>query len=1501
METSKNTYSIITDSIEPITRIDFSIYSNNDVIKDSAIENQNGKDPNGIVLAEIYNNNEPVEGGVVDKRLGVTEGNLECSTCGERALKCPGHFGHIKFVEPVFHMGYLPYIKIILSCICIRCHKLLVYKNEDEVARLLKNKTGKQRFAEIKNLTKGVTYCQKTNYGCGTPAHHIYIDKKNTNVFLLAVPIKRSGDSDDTGEDKKKRTPQILTPQFCYDMLRLISDEDCMIMGMDPKKSRPEDMIITNFPVPPVPVRPSIRIEIGSSTTTDDDLTHKLVDIIKNHENLKDAKGDGSLSKVTSINDDFTLLQFHVATFFDNQVIGSPKSQQKNNKQTKSLSERLKGKEGRVRGNLMGKRVDMSGRTVITSDPFIALNEVGIPINIAMNLTYPVIVNKDNIDYLSQLVKNGRNKYPGANFVIKSIIDKEGNETKQIVHLKYRTKLLVLKPGDTVERHLVDGDIVLFNRQPSLHKMSMMGHKIHVLKDPQYLTFRVNVSVTGPYNADFDGDEMNIHIPQSIQTVTELFLIANASLRFISPATSKIAINAKQDTLMGSYLLTNKDTLIDWKDAMNILMATSKGLTNKIIKGKKYVGRYMYSQIIPSKINIVKTKDNGEFIMRILNGYITDGQLGGSEITNILHKTWFQCGSRETTHFIDDLQRMILKWLIRYGFTVGIGDAIVPDKVHRYIKDIIETKRKEVLSAITEYENDPEIMTYEAFELNIQGLLRETIQANVEKIIMNNFKTEGGLFIAISSGSSGAAMNAGQIIGCVGQVIVESKRIPKKFNNRTIPMFYQHDDSGYARGFCSSSFLKGLDPAEFFFHVMAGREGIINTAIKTADTGYIQRKLIKILEDIKVEYDGTVRNANDKIIQYVYGDNGINTEKQIEQKIELVTANNNIIREKYIHSKEEITEFRNKYSTNDKYTVELNEQLYRKLVSMRDRIRTIQKLINTSAIAFRDTYMMPVDLKQYILEIINKENRKNDIIVDPYYVLSKIKEMYSGSYSKITKYNNPTSIKKEDEKKIKFLLKFYLYDTLAPKKCTDIYKLNKEEFDEIVMYFRKTLLRAKIEGGEMVGFIAAQSIGEPITQVNLKSFHKSGTGKTVSYGLPRIKELLGASKNIRTPITKIILEDYCKNDKIAANKIASHLKYTTLRDIIDNVDIYYDPNPHDENSIMRKDEVDNVFEAPQGKMGCQNKIQGLPWILRLTLSKEKMIDRNINMTEIKTSFCHNWSSRYEDAKGPKKDYKKILDKISQCAIVSNYDNSQVPIIHIRFDANNYNYGTFIQFQDMIINKYKIKGILGIDESNNIQEETYVDFDEEGNRQNKKQYVIITEGINLSEIAQINGINLSETICNDIETIREIYGIEAARSTYIKEFMLAITDSGGYSNYQHIEMLADAVTHMGGIIPVNRHGANKLDTDPFSRASFEKTVEQMLAAAAFGESDHIRSVSARIMVGSLINGGTGCFDLLLDHDKVKKVASRKPIIQQSSVVIKKSTAIENLIKRKKKID
>ena len=787
---------------------------------------------------------------------------------------------------------------------------------------------------------------------------------------------------------------------------------------------------------------------------------------------------------------------------------------------------------------------------------------------------------------------------PGANVVTKNIIDKDGHETKRIYHLKHREKPLKLVPGDIVDRHLVNGDIVIFNRQPSLHKLSMMGHTIHVIPNkPDLYTFRLNVSATDPYNADFDGDEMNLHVPQTEQTVVEVRCIANVSKRLINPRNSRIAMKIKIDALMGSYLITFDNIKIDRGDAMNIMAGTSIGLNGKLPSDKKIGGKMLYSQIIPDGINVSKKKPDGSFLMRVHNGMITDGKFATSEVQTLIQKIWRQYGSKETIHFMDDLQLMIIRWLLIHGFTSSIQDLLVEKKIHQNVYDIIEAKRKEVLTNITEYENDPYIMASETFELSLEKGLA-AIQEKIQTTIINSFTSEGGVNITMKSGAAATPLNVGQIIGAFGQIVVDSRRIMKKYNNRSLPMFRQYDNSAFARGFCSSSFIKGLGPAEFFFNVMAGREGVITTAIKTAGTGYVQRKLVKLLEDIKVEYDGTVRNANDKIIQCVYGDSGINTEKQIDIQISLISANNKTVRESYTYSDTELNSLKKKKEiVSEKYTPEINEKLYTKLINMRDQLRVIQKKINLTTMEFKESYMVPVDLQQYITNIISDPHRSevNDL-VDPYYVLVKIKEMYTSFHNRIMKYIEKESIiKKMDESRLKFILKCYIFDVISPKKCTHVHKLSTVEFDDLVEHFRMTLARAKIEPGEMVGFIAAHGIGEPVTQSNLKSFHKAGSGAAaaVTGGLPRVNELLSMTKNIKGPKTKIVLEDKYRNDKNIATRIASHLKYTVIKDVLEQISIVYDPNPTSKTSITVTDDVGNIFDVGKEKHGCQSNINGI--------------------------------------------------------------------------------------------------------------------------------------------------------------------------------------------------------------------------------------------------------------------------------------------------------------------
>jgi DNA-directed RNA polymerase II subunit RPB1 len=489
-----------TEDVKTITQVEFSIYTNKDVKLYSAV----ASDPFGINLPESYENYEPIKGGLVDLRLGTCDIFLNCTTCGLNTNECPGHFGHTELAEPVFNYGFLPHLKSLLQCICLQCSKLLVEKIDTLFKKAL-HKKAETRFKEIKMLTKNVNYC----YNCGTPVGKIKKEEKESTSSIKLILEREVGVQnvdEKTGEitDMIKKTSRILTPRDCYNIFRNLTDNECYLLGMNPQRSRPEDLIIIRFPIPPVIIRPTAKIDFMQSSTMEDSLTLKIADIINSNKRVR-----AQMEKTTVINelstynqDIINLLQLNIIHYYDNESIQLPKSEFKTGgKPTKSISDRIKGKTGRVRGNLMGKRVDHSARSVITSDPYIDIDEVGIPKKIAMELTIPEEVTPYNIKYLTELIKNGHDKYPGANFVFKTVFQ-DGKRFIRKTDLKYTKKNIKLNVGDIVERHAINGDYVLFNRQPTLHKPSMMGHKLHILDRDDVHTFRVNVSTCKPYNAD---------------------------------------------------------------------------------------------------------------------------------------------------------------------------------------------------------------------------------------------------------------------------------------------------------------------------------------------------------------------------------------------------------------------------------------------------------------------------------------------------------------------------------------------------------------------------------------------------------------------------------------------------------------------------------------------------------------------------------------------------------------------------------------------------------------------------------------------------------------------------------------------------------------------------------------------------------------------------------------------------------------------------------------
>lgn len=495
MENSIYTYD---RHISQIDKIEFSVLPNQEIINKSAF----GRDNPGTEFPDLYENGEPRKGGLADPRLGTIDINTICATCGFDTNYCPGHTGHMTLVEPFFHIGYLGYIKKILDCICLKCSRVLIHKNEAKIIDILKIKTGKTRLAGVYNSIKNILSCPK----CGTTVSKIRSEiKKSTATILMVAETDLENIKDESIQSiGKKKLKLVLTPEIVYEKLKNISDDDCIILGIDPKRTRPEDMIHTIFLIPPLAIRPSAKGDFLGGSLMEDGLTHRLVDIVRSNYRILKQKETGNSNYSKFSNDNSNLCQIHIASYFDKDQISSQKGDQS---KERSLAPGIKAKEGRIRGNLMGKRTDFTARTVITSDPVIDYNEVRIPLKIAMTLTFPEVVGPYNIEYLTTLVRRGRSNYPGANFVFPAGSMTVGQHIRPL-DLRIKKEQVELRYGDIVERHLQTGDIVLLNRQPTLHKQSMMGHRIKVVENPELMTFGLSVSIVKPYGADFDGDKL---------------------------------------------------------------------------------------------------------------------------------------------------------------------------------------------------------------------------------------------------------------------------------------------------------------------------------------------------------------------------------------------------------------------------------------------------------------------------------------------------------------------------------------------------------------------------------------------------------------------------------------------------------------------------------------------------------------------------------------------------------------------------------------------------------------------------------------------------------------------------------------------------------------------------------------------------------------------------------------------------------------------------------
>ena len=821
-----------------------------------------------VITPEIYDSDGyPVEKGLMDPAMGVIDPGLSCRTCGGRMKSCSGHFGYINLSKPVMHILYRDNIYNLLRATCSDCgHVTLTdLKRETHLEKLKVAKEDKEPSAVKKVVAAMVksTVNIKACPHCAAVREKVKFNKPQTFY---------------KGDER-------LWPTDLKEWLEKIPDEDVKLFGMDPTTTRPEWMILTTLLVPPITMRPSITLQTGERS--EDDLTHKLSDVVRVNQRLLENVNAGAPEII--VEDLWDLLQYHITTYFNNNIAGVPPARHRTRRQLKTLAQRLKGKQGIFRQNLSGKRVNFCARSVISPDCHIDINEVGVPQVIANELTVAERITDWNSDWIKNMIKS--KTYPS----VKYVTTLEGRR-KKITEDTVEAILEEVEPGYIADRNIIDGDIVLFNRQPSLHRMSMMGHRVRIVPGE---TLRINPAVTLPYNADFDGDEMNLHVPQNEEARAEAEILLLLQTQMITPRYGLSIIGAIEDSVLGIYYLT-KNRYFNRQEASELLL--SAGIDIDLPKPEKtesWNGKQLFSILLPKDLNFKrrgKEFKSGKVVkgnVIIKNGQLIQGLIDssfiGPEGGYLIHKLFLDYDSNIAALFVNRIIHLGLAMAKKVGFTMSFTDFDLSSDDKKNIEIMLKTTRTNAQNLIKKYKLKkikpfPGKTVKETFETKMQHVLA-VARTDLAEMIEQGADENTHLVNSARAGSGDKTRNIVLMSGFVGQTSLRGERINFGYEDRTTTHFEKGDLGPEAHGFISKGYAHGLTAQEFFFGAMTGRDGLMDTALRTPKSGYLYRRLANALQDLKVSYDGTVRDGSRKIVQFAFGGDGVDVAKSDGGKI----------------------------------------------------------------------------------------------------------------------------------------------------------------------------------------------------------------------------------------------------------------------------------------------------------------------------------------------------------------------------------------------------------------------------------------------------------------------------------------------------------------------------------------------------------------------------------------------------------------------------------------
>jgi DNA-directed RNA polymerase II subunit RPB1 len=984
----------------------------------------------------------------------------------------------------------------------------------------------------------------------------------------------------------------------------------------------------------------------------------------------------------------------------------------------------------------------------------------------------------------------------------------------------------------------------------------------------------------------FDGDEMNLHMPQDPESESELKNLAAVPYQIISPANNAAIIGIYQDSMLGSYRFTREGIDFTQKDAMNLLMMFNRVNTDALKRNRndKVSNFEILSQILPPLSLKVKNKQydgdkeqsgTSNNIIEIIDGKYIRGQMDkgilGSGTKGLIHRVCNDFGNMASAQFIDDLQNIVTEYMKQSAFSVGISDLITDNKTNEKIVTIITDKKTDVKNLIDQvqigvFENNSGKTNEEEFETKVNNILSKA-QNDAGREALKNLSIDNRFVVMFNSGSKGSEINIQQMTACLGQQNVDGKRIPYGFEHRTLPHFTKYDDSAVARGFVESSYINGLSPQELFFHAMGGRIGLIDTAVKTSTTGYIQRRLIKGLEDLMVNYDMTIRTNKNKVVQFSYGDDSIDTVKVenqdlpiVEMSVQDIYSHYAIIDDKTKSKKLSSMFVKSAYTRQKKQEEEVNEKCEFYINYIIDKRNEIVKNVfnNKSDKVVR----VPVAFAYIIQNIIGQQGINSNSLVD--ITMLEAFEMIENNYSKLEKivFAAPTEL---------FKVLYYYY--LSPKDLLINKRFNKNALIILLETIILSYKRAIVAPGEMVGMIAAQSIGEPTTQMTLNTFHFAGVASksNVTRGVPRIEELLSLSNSIKNPSLTIYLKSDEQSDKDKASTIQYMIEHTKLEEIVKSVEICFDPD--DLNTMISQDkltmseyrEFESLIDECLGQDVSKDQTEKSKWIIRMEMDPEVMLEKNITMDDVNFTLNNTYKEElscvYSDYNSDKLVFRIRINNILKNSTGKNSKKKNVNPL----DQSDQIY-ILKNFQDQLLNGIVLRGVKHINKV--ILRKVKDNLVEKGGAYKKEDiWVLDTIGTNLLDVLGLDYIDSNKTISNDVMEIFDVLGMEAARQCIYNELSEVLEFDGAYVNAHHMGLLCDRMTFTEKLISIFRHGINNDDIGPIAKASFEETPEMFLKAARHAELDSMRGISANVMCGQEGLFGTASFQVVLDINEM----------------------------------